>query len=132
MIKTFGKITLATILAALVVGVPMGAKAQPATPASTNAPAADAKPKITRFRGKLGEIDKVNKTITFDDKAKRVFEVTSETKIIRGGQPATLDDAMVGDAVSGSYIKTDDGKKVAKFLRFGPKPTTAAAPAPTK
>ena len=40
----------------------------------------------------------------------RTFEVTSETKITKDGQPAVLSDIAVGDRVGGAYKKADDGK----------------------
>jgi hypothetical protein len=124
MIKSIGKLTLATILAALVVGVPLTMSAQDKTPAPT-APEASAKPKAIPFRGKLAEVDKVNKTITLDEKTKRTFLITSETKITKAGKPATLDDGVVGEDVAGQYLKGTDGKLTAKSVRFGPKVTPA-------
>jgi hypothetical protein len=126
MIKTIGKLTLATIFAALVVGVPLSISAQDKTTPAPSAPATTAKPKGIPFRGKLGEVDKVNKTITLDEKTKRVFEVTSDTKIMKAGKPATLDDGVVGEDVGGQYTKSADGKLLLKSLRFGPKPETPA------
>jgi hypothetical protein len=127
MMKSIGKLTLATILAALVVGVPLTAPAQdkPAPPPGT--PAAPAKPKAIPFHGKLAAVDKTNKTITLDEKTQRTFEVTSQTKIMKAGKPATLDDGVVGDDVAGQYIKNADGKLEAKSIRFGPKPEPAPA-----
>jgi hypothetical protein len=125
MIKSIGKLTLATILAALVVGVPLRVSAQDKTPAPAT-PAAPVKAKAIPYHGKLGEVDKVNKTITLDEKTKRVFIITSETKIMKAGKPATLDDAVVGEDVAGQYTKGADGKLTAKSVRFGPKPEPAA------
>jgi hypothetical protein len=93
------------------------------TPApSTPAPA----PKATPFSGKLGSVDKVNMTITLDEKTKtnRVLQISSTTKITKGGKPATLSDGVVGEAVAGSYVKSADGKLTARTVRFGPKPAT--------
>lgn len=126
MIKSLGKLTLATILAALVVGVPLTMSAQDKAPAPS-APDTSTKPKAIPFRGKLAEVDKVNKTITLDEKTKRVFQITSETKITKAGKPATLDDGVVGEDVGGQYTKGADGKLTAKSVRFGPR-----AAAPTK
>ena len=52
---------------------------------------------------------------------KRTFEVTSETKIEKDGQPATLSDATAGETVGGTYKKSDDGKLAAISVRFGDK-----------
>lgn len=128
MMKSIGKLTLATILAAVVVGVPLHVSAQDKTPPpAPNTSAAATKPKAIPFRGKLAAVDKVNKTITLDEKTKRTFEVTSSTKITKAGKPATLDDGVVGDDVGGQYVKNADGKLEAKSIRFGPKPEAAPA-----
>ena len=71
------------------------------------------------FHGKLVAVDKTAKTITVGE---RTFQITSESKLSKAGKPATLDDAAVGDEVSGNYQKADDGKLHAKSVRFGPKP----------
>lgn len=128
MIKSIGKLTIATILAALVVGMPLGASAQDNTAPGNSTPAAPAKARALPFHGKLDSVDKANKTITLKGKTKRTFEVTSETKITKGKdkQPATLDDGTAGDDVSGSYTKSADGKTMTlRSLRFQPNgPTT--------
>jgi hypothetical protein len=77
------------------------------------------KPGILPFRGKISAVDKTAKTITVGE---RTFQVTSETKIMKAEKPATLDGAAVGEAIRGSYKKTDDGKMVAQRLWIGPKP----------
>ena len=128
MIKSIGKLTLATILAAVVVGMPLGALAQDKT---TPAPAAPASPDATKprpipFRGKIGAVDLVNKTIALDEKTKRTFEITSETKISKAGKPATLADAVVGEDIGGSYTKSPTGKLVAKTVRLGVKAAPVA------
>jgi hypothetical protein len=129
MIKSLGKITLAGLLAAIVLGVPVRVSAQDKpkeTPAPT-APAAEAKAKAVPFKGKIGAVDKTAKTLTLEDKNKRVFQITSETKIMKGDKPATLDDGLVGEVVTGSYHKGDDGKLTAKSVYFGGKPVEGEA-----
>lgn len=69
-------------------------------------------------RGKLVSVDKTAKTITV---GKRIFHVTAETKLEKAGKPATLDDAVAGEAVGISY-KNEGGKLMALTLRFGPPP----------
>ena len=133
MTRTLGKLTLITILATMALGVPLAALADnttpaPATPPPAPAPAepaAPTKPVIIPFKGKLGAVDLVNKTITLDEKTKRTFQVTSDTKIMKAGKPATLEDAVVGEDVGGRYTKGDDGKLVLKSVRFGAKPEPA-------
>lgn len=77
---------------------------------------------ITPFRGKISAVDKTAKTISVGE---RTFQITSETRIIKAGKPATLDDAAVGEEVGGSYVKAEDGKLMAKMVRIGPKPEPA-------
>lgn len=51
----------------------------------------------------------------------RTFQVTSETKIMKDGKPATLASGEVGKEVAGQY-REQDGKLVTKMIRFGAKP----------
>jgi len=76
------------------------------------------------FHGKLAALDKSAKTITV---GKRTFQVTSETKIHKAGKPATFEEGVVGEEVSGYIKPTDDGKLVATTVNFGPKADTKAA-----
>jgi len=71
------------------------------------------------YRGKIRAIDKQAKTVTVREK---VFQVTLETKIIKGGKPAKLENGVVGDEVAFYYKKADDGKLIALSVRFGPRP----------
>jgi len=124
MIKSISKLTLATILAAVVVGVPFGVSAQTA---STNTPPPPMKHHASNYRGTLSAVDKAAKTITVETKStKHTLQVTSETKIMKSGKPATLDDGVVGDPVSGSYTKDADGKLTAKSIYFGGKSAATA------
>lgn len=68
--------------------------------------------------GKIGAIDKNAKTLTVGEKT---VQITSETRIRKGGKEATLDDGVVGDEV-GIYYKKDGEKLVALSVRFGPRP----------
>jgi hypothetical protein len=77
------------------------------------------------FRGKLAAVDQVNKTITV---GKRTFQITSETRIFKGGAPATLEAGVVGEPVSGGFKTAPDGKLNATKVTFGPK-TDGKAPA---
>jgi hypothetical protein len=51
----------------------------------------------------------------------RTFEITSDTKISKDGQPAILSDGVVGEKVGGAYKKSDDGKLAATTIHFGDK-----------
>jgi hypothetical protein len=118
-----------SLLSAALLSTPIQLHAQ-----ATNKPAADkksdkksateakqstSKPKSIPFHGNLVALDKSAKTISVD---KRVFQVTSETKIFKGDKPATLDEGTTGEVVTGSYIKGDDGKLTAHSVYFGGKP----------
>ena len=116
----------------LVAALTAPAWAQDTNQAPTNAkPVKSAPKKETKeltFNGKLGAMDKVAMTITLDEKAKRVFEITSDTIITKDGKPAIMADGTVGDTIHGTYKKTDDGKFEALTLNYGAK-SEAAKPA---
>ena len=81
------------------------------------------------FSGKLNGIDKAAMSITLDGKAKkRTIRLTSATKILKAGKPATLEDAVVGDEVGGQLVRNSEGQEEALSLRLGLKPEGAAAP----
>lgn len=120
------------LLAAAMAGLPVCLQAQTnQSPAATNNAAAEKNEAPARkrtagpFRGKLAAVDRVNRTITV---GKRTFQITSETKIFKGRTPATLEDAVVGETVSGGFRTAPDGKLNATKLTFGPK-TGGKAPA---
>lgn len=95
----------------------------PAPPEKQLAPKGEKKANPIPFSGKLGSVDKIAKTITVGE---RVFQITSQTKLSKAGKPATLEDAVVGEEVGGSYQKSEEGKLNAKTVRFGPKPNGEA------
>jgi hypothetical protein len=70
------------------------------------------------YRGNIVTLDKNRKTMTVN---KRIFQITSETKIFRSDKPATLADGVVGEYVTGSYKKFDDGTLIANSVYFGGK-----------
>jgi hypothetical protein len=81
-------------------------------------------------KGAIEAIDKVAKTIKVGEKT---YQITSTTKIMKAGKPATLEDAKVGDEVGLYFKKTDDGKMELLTLRVGPKPeATKPAAKPAK
>ncbi len=102
---------------------PKAAAAKPAS-AQTNAPSTAAKqPVAGPFHGKLAAVDKAAKTITV---GKRTFLITPQTKLRKANQPATLDDAVVGEPCSGYVKPTEDGKWTASSVNLGPKADTKA------
>jgi hypothetical protein len=114
-----------SLFAAAIVAAPALSRAQDATtttPAVTPAqstPAAPAKSKKGLvFKGTVSAVDTNAMTLTVET---RTFVVTSDTKIIKDGKPATLGDAVVGEPVSGTYKKADDGTLNATTIHFGAK-----------
>jgi len=105
-----------TLIGAALVAVPLSS---PAQDTDTNAPAATP-PKHKHgmpFHGTLDMVDTNAMTLTVGS---RTFEVTSETKITKNGQPAILADGVVGQPVSGYYKQGEDGKLTASTVHFGP------------
>jgi hypothetical protein len=125
MMKSILRVSMVSLLVAVVVSLPLEVLAQ-----STNKPAAvkkstadktdsTAKKKSAHpFRGKLAAVDQTAKTIKI---GASVYQVTSQTKITKGGKPATLEDGVVGEETAGYATPTEDGKMAASSLRFGPK-----------
>ena len=133
MIKSVGKITLASLLAAVVLGMPVSSKAQDKPKA--DAPAAEAKAKATTFKGKLSAVDKTAMTLTVEEKkGNLVIHANSSTKFFKNesdaNKPSTLEGGTVGDTVTGSYTKDGD-TMTAKNVYWGgmAKKKAAAAPA---
>ena len=81
------------------------------------------------FHGKLKAVDKTAKTITYGE---TTLQITSDTKILKDEKPATLDDAMIGEPVSGTYKKNESGPSTATMIRFGAKAKTTHAAKPKK
>ncbi len=138
--KHITKLTIVNLLAAAILAVPALCRAQDTT--STNAPAVApaTAPEVTpaapdqttnapvkKVRkhehsvgtGKVDSVDTNAMTLTI---GKRTFEITSETKINKNGEPAVLSDIAVGDKVGVAYKKTSDGKLDATTINDGKKP----------
>src|SRR5512140_3640398 len=88
-------------------------------PSTNRALSSAKKPVAGPFRGKLAAVDKVAKTITV---GKRTFCLTPETKLRKNGQPAALEDGVIGELCSGYQKPADDGKLMATTVNFGTKP----------
>jgi hypothetical protein len=124
--KSIIQISSLSLLAATLLAVPAVVRAQDA---ATNVPSSAAgqpaptthkarKHDHTVFNGKLTSVDTNAMTLTVGE---RNFEITSETKITKAGQPATLADGVAGEPVAGTYKKSADGKLNAMSIRFGAK-----------
>jgi hypothetical protein len=125
MTASFIKKSLAALLATAFVAATACVQAQEssAAPAGTNAPAVShPKKERTVWSGTLSAVDKTAMTVTIKKKeVEKTFQVTSETKIHKAGEPATLEDGVIGEDASVSYRKTTDTNAVPKAvsLRFG-------------
>ena len=97
-------------------------KTETAIPEASASPAAKAKP--LPYRGKVASVDASAKTFTVGN---RTIKVTDQTKITKQGAAATMADITVGEKVSGSYWKKDDGSLEAKNIKVGAKMEAAAA-----
>ncbi|HEY5042615.1 MAG TPA: hypothetical protein VIK53_11485 [Verrucomicrobiae bacterium] len=106
-------IALFSIVTAALLAMPDISRAQDA-PASPTAPAA--KNKAVPFHGKVAAVDTNAMTLTV---ATLNFNITSKTKITKDGQPATLSEIIVGDAITGSYKKDAAGQLNATLIRDG-------------
>jgi len=126
MTKSIAKLAFVGLLAAVIAGAPVRLLAENKPAAEKKEPAkGEKKQGVTPFNGKLAAVDKTAKTIKVGE---RTFQITSETKISKTEKPATLDDAVVGEAIRGAYRNTDDGKMAAVTVRLGAKSEGEAGP----
>src|SRR5438477_10515662 len=127
--KSFTKILFGTVLAVAFANLtlqgqsPGTNKPAPTTKAAEKKAPADKKESASKnqpmipFRGSLLEVNKNAKTMKVD---KRIFEITPETKIsLRGERTAKLEEGVIGQYVTGTYQKSDDGKLIAHSIYFG-------------
>ena len=116
------QIALFALVAAALIAAPATIRAEdkPVKKAES-AEAAKPKPKNSRlpFTGKITAVDTTASTVTVGE---RVFNVTSETKVLKDGKPATLSELTVGEPVRGSYTKDEAGKLNAALVHAGAKP----------
>ena len=128
------KIAVLSLLAAVLAAGPSQSLAQEkksdkAPAEKKEAPTGEKKKGQPPLRGKIAAVDKVAMTVTI---GQTTISITSETKIEKGGKPATLDDVAVGEEAMARIKKTDDGKTTALGLRLGPKPEGEPKPAEGK
>ena len=129
MIKSILKMGLLGLVATAIAGMPTQVWAQQTNKHehAVGKPEAKAnKSGVTPFHGKLKAVDKTAKTISVGE---TTVQITSDTKIMKTGKPATLEDGVIGEPVSGAYKKSTDGKLNATTLRFGAKPEAAESDA---
>src|SRR5438552_5782661 len=127
--KLLLKFAVWSVLAAALTRLPAQIAAQTTNkPAAQNKPAEKQSPAEKKesspkaqsipFHGHILELNKAAKTVKVD---KRIFEINSDTKIYRGEKPAAFEAGILGEYITGSYKKTDDGKLVARSIYFGGK-----------
>ncbi len=112
-------IALIAITAAALLAVPAITRAQDTATNSSAATAPAHKKHGLPFHGKIAAIDATASTVTVGT---QTYTITSETKITKNGQPATLADFTVGDSVGGAY-KKDGDKLNATVFHSGKKKT---------
>jgi len=123
--KTTLRIAVLSLLAAVLAAGPTPGLAQEkkndkATAEKKEAPGGERKKKgQPPLNGKVAAVDKNAKTVTIGN---TTIQITSETRIEKGGKPATLDDVAVGEQAMARVRKTEDGKNLATNLRIGPRP----------
>lgn len=101
-------IALYAIAAAALLAVPATIRAEDAPAAKPDAPAAAPAAKkhgSLPFHGKVTAVDTTAMTVTIGTKT---YNITSDTKITKDGEPATLADIIVGTMIGGAYKKDGD------------------------
>jgi|GEM_PF-1491839 hypothetical protein len=86
-----------------------------------------ARPKFRSFRGTIKAFDKTAMTLTVEGEQAETFHLTSQTRIWKEGQPATLDALTAGEMVRGAARQGAEGRWEAMSLYLG-KPVLRKAP----
>ena len=112
------QIVLFALAAAALMAAPAVVRAEdkPAMPGA--AESGTPKAKKLPFHGNVTAVDTTGMTVTL---ANQKFHVTSDTKIMKEGKPATLADITVGEKITGQYTKDDAGKLDATVIHIGGK-----------
>jgi hypothetical protein len=105
------------------------AAATSGTSASMDQSGEKASSRAIPFYGKIGTVDKANKTFTIEGKkSTRTFSATDSTKMEKaGGVAATWDDLKPGEYIRGSATKKAEGQYTAMSIKIGQKEKTASA-----
>ena len=121
------QIALFAIVAVALITAPAAVKAQdkPTKKSETAESGAPTKKKgALPFHGKVSAVDAAAMTVTLTS---QTFKISSETKILKEGKPATFADITVGEKISGQYKKDEAGKLDATVIHIGGKPDTSDA-----
>jgi len=118
MTKSILRMSLVLFLGVAVVGLPVWSRAQSTNSATRENKEDKPKRSSVPLHGKLKSVDSGARTITV---GAHTFQITSETKITKHGQPAVLSEGVVGEEVSVLYQKSEGGVLEALTVHFGPK-----------
>jgi hypothetical protein len=118
MLKYISKSVVLGLIAVAVAVLPTQLRAQHENPIGEKKEAKPSKPAVTPFHGKLKAVDKTARTVSVGE---LTIQVTSETRLLKDGKPATLEDGVIDETVAGAYRKTEEGKLNATMIRFGAK-----------
>lgn len=128
------QILLAGLIAAAMVLAPAAGIAQEKPKAAPGSDAQGKGPGVrpVPFRGTVTAVDAAAKTVTIKE---RVFHISSESKLTKNGQTATVGDIAVADMIVGNFTTGSDGKLMAQTVRVVPKQDQApgeTSPKPKK
>jgi protein-disulfide isomerase len=114
------QIALFAIVAAALIAAPSVVSAQDTKSADkkTEAGTSAKKQGVPPLNGKVAAVDAAAGTVTV---GQTTVHITSETKILKQGQPATIADVVVGEKISCKYQKDDAGKLTATAIHIGGK-----------
>lgn len=125
--KSILKIGSIILLVAAISNCPLSVKAQGTNAPSEKKGAESVEKKKARsipFSGEITAVDKIGKTITV---GKRTFHITSATRIAKADKtPTVFEEAKPGEHITGSYLKEENGKLVARSIYLGAKAETGA------
>jgi hypothetical protein len=116
------QIAMFALVAAALIAAPAVVSAQDEKPAKKpqagEAGAHSKNPRGLPLHGKVAAVDTAAGAITI---GQMTINVTSETKIMKEGKPATISDITVGENITGQYKKDDSGKLSASVIHIGGK-----------
>lgn len=114
-----------------ILGEPAPVKPLQAVPPAKPKPKKPAKP---TYRGKLSALDKIALTLTVTVKEKaRTFQITSDTRFMKGGKPATMGDGVLNEEVTVVAKPAVKGRlQAAESVLYGGKAVSTKPPQNTK